>query len=166
MVVIISSNGQATGLMKGQVMKQIPELIKPPLSAQGTALPESGNPWRERTDTPQRVARSPALRAAIALLQNLRATDPEFPIQYALCLAEIACRADLSITELAHRTQISLSTVSRIVSALSNPKGRYGPLVDVRLSRVESRRKELSLTPTGRHFISNMTKGYANFRPF
>lgn len=107
---------------------------------------------------PYHHGQCPALRAAIDLLRTLRALDPEFPIQYALCLGEIARHQHLSVTELAQRTDISLSTVSRIISTLSNRKGRYGQLINVRFSRVESRRKELSLTTRGHDLIANMTK--------
>lgn len=99
-----------------------------------------------------------ALHAALDLLQTLRAVDSEFPIQYAICLTEIARRERMSVTELAQRTQISLSTVSRIVSALSHRKGRYGHLIEVRFCREEARRKELTLTPKGHEFMSDMTK--------
>ena len=100
------------------------------------------------------------LTAVIELLQFLRRIDPEFPIQYALCLSEIARHEGLSVTELAQRTGITLSTVSRIVSALSSTRGRYAGLINVRFSRVESRRKELSLTPQGHTVIRHIT---ANF---
>lgn len=97
------------------------------------------------------------LSAVIELLQFLRRIDPEFPIQYALCLGEIARHEGLSVTELAQRTGITLSTVSRIVSALSSNRSRYGGLINVRFCREESRRKELSLTPQGRNLIRHIT---------
>ncbi len=100
------------------------------------------------------------LSAVIELLQFLRRIDPEFPIQYALCLGEIARHEGLSVTELAQRTGITLSTVSRIVSALSSTRGRYAGLINVRFSRAEARRKEISLTPQGHTVIRHIT---ANF---
>lgn len=105
------------------------------------------------------------LSAVIELLQFLRRIDPEFPIQYALCLSEIARHEGLSVTELAQRTGITLSTVSRIVSALSNSRGRYGSLINVRFSSVESRRKELSLTPQGRTLIGHITAPFEVILP-
>ena len=52
-------------------------------------------------------------------LHALRRIHPEFPLQYALCLFEIAMDEGLSISTLAQRVNLSLSTVSRIVGALS-----------------------------------------------
>lgn len=100
------------------------------------------------------------LSAMIGMLQLLRRIDPEFPIQYVLCLSEIARHKDLSVTELAQRTGITLSTVSRIVSTLSASRGRHGSLIQVRFSLTESRRKELSLTAQGYALIRHIT---ANF---
>lgn len=100
------------------------------------------------------------LSAVIELLQFLRRIDPEFPIQYVLCLGEIVRHEGLSVTELAQRTGITLSTVSRIVSALSSTRGRYAGLINVRFSREEARRKEISLTPQGHTVIRHIT---ANF---
>lgn len=100
------------------------------------------------------------LSAVIEILQHLRKIDPEFPIQYALCLGEIARYEGLSITELSQRTGIALSTVSRIVSALSGNRQRYGHLINVGFSRDESRLKELSLTPQGLALIKRITGSF------
>lgn len=100
------------------------------------------------------------LSAMIGMLQLLRRIDPEFPIQYVLCLSEIARHKDLSVTELAQRTGITLSTVSRIVSTLSASRGRHGSLIQVRFSLTESRRKELSLTAQGYALIRHITASF------
>ncbi len=105
------------------------------------------------------------LSAVIELLQLLRRIDPEFPIQYALCLGEIARHQGLSVTELAQRTGITLSTVSRIVSTLSSNRNRYGGLINVRFSREEARRKELSLTPQGHALIRHITANFEAILP-
>ena len=103
------------------------------------------------------------LSAMIEVLQLLRKIDPEFPIQYALCLSEIARHKNLSVTELAQRTGITLSTVSRIVSTLSSNRGRYGGLIQVRFSLAESRRKELSLTAQGYALIRHITARFDDY---
>lgn len=107
-----------------------------------------------------------SLGMLIRLLQELRRIDPEFPIQYALCLAEIGRQDGLSITELAQRTGIALSTVSRIISALSGSKGPCGGLVRVKFSSTEARRKELSLTSRGISILTQLETELENGSSF
>ncbi len=94
----------------------------------------------------------------VKLLQELRAVDPEFPLHYAFCLAEISRDEGLSLTTLAQRTRLSLSTVSRIVGALSKnrQKGSAYGLVDVKISATERRKKELYLSSKGHEIIQNL----------
>lgn len=92
------------------------------------------------------------------LLQELQKIDPEFPLQYAVCLAVISLNEGLSISNLAEKTKLSISTVSRIVGALSNMRQRgsaYG-LVSVKVSSAEKRRKEIYLTTKGKIFIESI----------
>lgn len=88
----------------------------------------------------------------IALLRELQKIDPEFPLQYAICLAEIAVDEGLSLTQLAAKAGMPLSTVSRIVGALSSQRQRGAPYGLVRAMVVphERRRKQLYLTTRGR----------------
>ncbi len=94
------------------------------------------------------------------LLRLLQKTDSEFPLQYALCLAEISLNEGLSLTALAEKANLSLSTISRIVGALSEfrPNGQPYGLVEIRISPEERRRKELYLTPKGRVLIQKISK--------
>lgn len=94
----------------------------------------------------------------VRLLQNLRRIDPEFPIQYALCLVEIAQAEGLSLTDLARRTGICLSTISRIVTALSGTRSPAGGLVKVNFSPQELRRKEIYLTPQGATLVRQLLR--------
>lgn len=94
----------------------------------------------------------------LMLLRELQKIDPEFPLQYAVCLGVISLREGMSISCLAEETGLSLSTVSRIVGALSTARQRgeaYG-LVRTKISVNERRRKELYLTPKGRLFIESI----------
>ena len=93
-----------------------------------------------------------------AILSVLRRTDPEFPIQYALCLCEIADAEGLSVTELADRTDLALSTVSRIVGALSDYRSNGQPfeLISLKIAPEERRRKALYLTPKGRKLLQDI----------
>ena len=88
----------------------------------------------------------------INLLNEMRKIDAEFPLQYALCLAEIARDDGMSLSALSARTGLALSTVSRIIGALSKYRqsgAAYG-LVKVKISATERRRKELTLTARGK----------------
>ena len=92
------------------------------------------------------------------LLQVWQKIDAEFPLQYMLCLIEIAADEGISLSDLANRTQMPLSTVSRIVGALSDhrQKGKSYGLIRVDISATERRRKELSLSPKGRALVGEL----------
>ena len=98
------------------------------------------------------------IRTILALLRTLQGIDPEFPLQYAICLNEIALDEGLSLTTLAERCGMPLSTVSRVVGALSCHRQRGNPyeLVKVAISATERRKKEISLTPRGRAVIDTL----------
>lgn len=99
-------------------------------------------------------------RILLDLLHQLQKIDPEFPLQYAVCLAEISLDEGCSLTTLAERANLTLSTVSRIVGALSDYRQNGHPygLVEIRISAVERRRKELHLTPRGRAVLQKIGK--------
>lgn len=94
----------------------------------------------------------------LLLLRALQRLDPEFPLQYAICLAEISFHEGISLTALAEKTGMPLSTVSRIVGALSRDrkKGKTYGLVQVNISPAERRKKELYLTTRGRAVIGDI----------
>ena len=94
----------------------------------------------------------------LALLREFQKIDPEFPIQYAICLAEITMDEGLSLTTLSNKTGLALSTVSRIVGALSKHRQKGTPygLVKIAVSKQERRRKELYLTTKGRAVIKSL----------
>lgn len=88
----------------------------------------------------------------LKLMRELQKIDPEFPIQYAICLAEIARNDGISVSELSALTHMPLSTTSRVVGALSDSRQRGNPynLVKVTICSTEKRRKNLSLTTKGK----------------
>ncbi len=98
----------------------------------------------------------------LLVLNQLKAIDPEFPIQYAICLAYIAECEGCSLTYLAEKTGLALSTISRIVGALSNyrQKGEAYGLIDMRVSESERRKKELFLTDKGRTTLANIHSAF------
>ena len=94
------------------------------------------------------------------LLRQLQKIDTEFPLQYALCLAEISMNEGMSLTSLAEKVNLSLSTISRIVGSLSEYRQNGQPygLIEIKISTEERRRKELYLTPKGRALIQKISK--------
>lgn len=94
------------------------------------------------------------------LLHELQRIDPEFPLQYAICLAEISRNEGLSLSDLSLRTGLALSTVSRIVGALSKHRQSGAPygLIKVKVSAAERRRKEVSLTTRGQAVMDSIDK--------
>lgn len=94
----------------------------------------------------------------LRLLQELQKIDSEFPLQYAVCFGVIALHEGLSISDLANKTNLGISTVSRIVGALSSTRQKgvaYG-LISVNISATEKRKKEIFLTTKGHKFIKNL----------
>lgn len=100
------------------------------------------------------------MRLFLLLLRELQKIDAEFPLQYAVCLAEISLDEGLSLTELSARSGMPLSTVSRIVGALSKFRQSGAPygLVKTRIAAAERRKKEIFLTPKGRTVIGGIGK--------
>ena len=94
----------------------------------------------------------------LVLLRELQKIDPEFPLQYTICLAEIALDEGLSLTTLSSRTGMPLSTVSRIIGALSGNRQKGTPygLIHAAISPAERRKKELYLTSQGKAVIANI----------
>lgn len=98
------------------------------------------------------------ITTCLNILNTFRAIDPAFPLQYAVCVCEIAQDEGLSLTHLSDKTGLSLSTVSRIVGALSQNRqmGKPYGLVQVTTSPKEKRRKVLALTDKGRTLMKDV----------
>ena len=92
------------------------------------------------------------------ILHRIQKIDPEFPIQYAICLIVVSQEEGISITHLAERSGLALSTVSRIVGALSDYRqlGQPYGFLEVKVSPQERRRKELYLTSLGRSTLKDV----------
>lgn len=101
-----------------------------------------------------------AIQTFLEILRTLQKTDKEFPLQYALCLAEISLDEGLSLTTLAERVGLSLSTISRIVGSLSDYRQNSQPygLIEIKTSQQERRRKELYLTAKGKILLQKISK--------
>ena len=100
--------------------------------------------------------RTPApISLLLDILHRIQKVDAEFPIQYAICLVHIYQHEGCTISSLAERAGLALSTVSRIVGALSDTR-QYGEpfhFIDVRPSQSDNRKKEIYLTDKGRAAI-------------
>jgi len=94
------------------------------------------------------------------ILHIFQSLGNEFPLQYAVCLLEIALDEGISLTALSEKSGIALSTASRIVGALSTDRQKGVPyqLVEARVNPTNRRQKEIYLTAQGRMFIKNFTK--------
>ncbi len=92
-------------------------------------------------------------------LREFQKIDNEFPLQYAVCLIEISMNEGLSLTELAQKTNLPLSTVSRIITALSrySRKGSTHHFIEARVCPDERRKKQLYLTTGGRKTIQRLS---------
>lgn len=93
------------------------------------------------------------------ILQELTAIDPEFPLQWALVFLEISLDEGASLKDMADRTGISMSVMSRTIGALSNYRrmGKPYGLVLVRHAKDDRRRKELYLSARGRRLADALT---------
>lgn len=114
----------------------------------------------ENTDISAPLHKKNALTLFLLILRELQKIDPEFPLQYAVCLGIIAMDEGLSITDLSERSGLSLSTVSRIVGALSHKRqaGQAYDVVKVKISATERRRKELTLSTKGRILVESIER--------
>jgi DNA-binding MarR family transcriptional regulator len=95
-----------------------------------------------------------SLNNARAVLRNFAARGDGMPVSYAQAFIEIAADPGLSITTLAERVGMPLSTVSRIVAALADPK-KYN-LVTVVIAQDEKRRKVVGLTGVGQKLAKEL----------
>jgi len=109
---------------------------------------------------PQPIKTDKKVTTFIQLLRELQKIDREFPLQYAVCLAEISLNEGLSLTQLSEKTGMALSTVSRIIGALSKHRQKGTPfgMITVKISTQERRRKELYLTPKGKAIINSIAE--------
>ncbi len=98
------------------------------------------------------------IESFIETMEILRSLNSEFPIQHALSLGIISLNPGLSLTELASKMNLPLSTISRIVGALSEHRanGRPYNLIEIKVSKEERRKKELYLTQKGHNFLKKI----------
>ena len=106
------------------------------------------------------------IHSFMVILRAIQKVDPEFPVQYALCIAEISLNEGLCVTDLAIKTGMPLSTVSRIISALSKnrTRSRSYDLLDIIVSPHEKRKKLIYLNKKGQNFLNNINNTIENIK--
>jgi len=110
------------------------------------------------TTLPKQTSLNSQSALLLDILRRIQKIDPEFPIQYAICLVVISQDEGCSITTLSERAGLALSTVSRIVGALSDYRqmGQSYGFLEVKISPEERRRKEIYLTDLGRSSLKEI----------
>ena len=94
------------------------------------------------------------------VLTEFTSIDTEFPLQWAMVFLEIANDEGCALKDVAERTGISMSVMSRTIGALSNYRrmGKpYGVIV-VKMAKDDRRRKELFLSAKGKRLIEKLKK--------
>ncbi len=94
-------------------------------------------------------------------LKSLQNLNTEFPLQYIICLITIALEEGICTTDLAQRTGMALSTVSRITTALSKKDGTY-ELITIEIVPNEKRRKRIFLSEKGQITVNQIKQHLGN----
>jgi DNA-binding MarR family transcriptional regulator len=96
----------------------------------------------------------------LSLLRALLSLDKNFPLPYSVFLLEVARNEGCSLGDIRKATGMPLSTLSRILSALSTHR-RNGAkpyrLIEQDYDPDNRRRKVIRLSAKGRAFISRVT---------
>lgn len=103
---------------------------------------------------------NPKLQKLTKLLEELTKIDADFPISWALVFIDIAQNEGCALKDVAERTGISMSVMSRTIGALSNARrmGKPYGLVLVKLAKDDKRRKELFLSAKGKKLVEALKK--------
>lgn len=102
----------------------------------------------------------PKLQKIQNTLQELGTVDPEFPLSWASVFIDVALNEGCSLKDIAERTGISMSVMSRTIGALSSYRrmGKPYGLVVVKMAKDDRRRKELFLSAKGKKLIESLKK--------
>lgn len=112
---------------------------------------KNGEKWLDKAD----ALKLETFQNSLTIFRDL---NGEFPLQYIIALIEISRHEGLSLTDLSKKTNLTLSTLSRIVGALSDYRANGEPyhLVDLRVSATSRRTKEIFLTDKGKTLITTL----------
>jgi DNA-binding MarR family transcriptional regulator len=106
------------------------------------------------------TTRTKNIPTLLSLLRALSGLDKNFPLPYAVFLAEVARNEGCSLTDLQKATGMPLPTLSRTLWALSTKRqngARPYRLIVQDYAPDNRRRKVIRLSPRGRAFIAPMT---------
>jgi DNA-binding MarR family transcriptional regulator len=95
----------------------------------------------------------------LSLLRALSSLDKNFPLPYAVFLAEVARNEGCSLTDLREATGMPLPTLSRILWALSTRRqngARPYRLIEQDYALDDCRRKVIRLSAKGRAFMQRV----------
>lgn len=97
-------------------------------------------------------------KKTLALFEYIQTMDKEFPLQYLICFYHIALEPGISVSALAKKANINLSTTSRIIGALSIWRANNKPyeLITIKPHPNERRKKQLFLTKHGEGFLAKL----------
>lgn len=105
------------------------------------------------------VSGNDELQLSNAILKELMKIDPDFPLLRARCFHEIALNEGITLNELAEKTGIAKSSISRIIAGLSSGR-RYDKsaydLVKTIQHPTDSRSKQIYLTARGKALIDGI----------
>lgn len=102
------------------------------------------------------------LRRLIGVLDQLKAFNPEMPLQHAVAFLHISVQPGVNITELAQIQQTSLQSASRHAHALAGAgKTQRGGLVAVGFG-IDGRTKAILLTDEGRRLSNAVAAAMLN----
>jgi DNA-binding MarR family transcriptional regulator len=96
----------------------------------------------------------------LSLLQVLSGLDKNFPLPYAIFLAEVARNEGSSLTDLHKATGMPLPSLSRILWALSTKRQTGAEpyrLIEQDYAPDNARRKTIRLSAKGRKFIARVS---------
>ena len=103
---------------------------------------------------------NPKLNKITSVLEELTTIDPDFPISWAITFIDIAQYEGSALKDVAERTGMSMSVMSRTIGALSNARrmGKPYGLILVKEAKDDKRRKELFLSAKGKKLIEGLKK--------
>lgn len=107
---------------------------------------------------------SPELRRLQRQISALRIVDDTMPIQWVAILLEVAGTEGLSISQLAEKTGLALSSTSRNVAAMSDWHWLKRPglgILEKGTDRMDLTKRTVTLSPKGEKLVEQLIQGGA-----
>jgi DNA-binding MarR family transcriptional regulator len=100
-----------------------------------------------------------SINAVVRVIEEFRKLDADMQAQQMLTLLVIAKEEGIGVKEIAERTGVSTSAASRNVAYWSDwsaLKREGHDLVSIKADLMDTRRKQVSLNPKGKKFVSHI----------